>query len=170
MTDWKKIVGTVAPGIATALGGPLAGLAVQAMAGVLGCDPTPDACEKAILSASPTDLFKLKEAEMTFQVEMKRLDVDLERIASQDRESARNRQAQLKDHGPLILSIVITIGFFGVLIRILLSGMPAVGGEALLVLLGALGAGWTQVGNFYFGSSHGSATKTELLARSPALK
>ena len=36
MSDWKGIVGTVAPAIAAALGGPLAGLGVSALAGALG--------------------------------------------------------------------------------------------------------------------------------------
>jgi len=31
-TTWKGIVGTVAPALATALGGPLAGVAVRAIA------------------------------------------------------------------------------------------------------------------------------------------
>ena len=35
MIDWKKIVGSVAPVIATALGGPLAGVATKAVASIL---------------------------------------------------------------------------------------------------------------------------------------
>lgn len=171
MSDWRKIVGTVAPALATALGGPFAGIAVQAIGSALGIDKaTEESIAQKIAGCTPSDLLKIKEAENNFAIEIEKLQREKQRIDAEDRNSARNRQIQLKDRAPDILAVLITVGFFGVLAYLLKYGVPKEGGEALLVMLGALGAAWGAVVNYYFGSSSGSAQKTELLARAPAIK
>ena len=95
---------------------------------------------------------------------MKELDIDLERISSGDRDSARKMQMQTNDWIPRILALIITVGFFGILIWMLINGMPKNGTEALLMMLGALGTAWTGVVNFYYGSSAGSKAKTDAMA------
>lgn len=64
-----------------------------------------------------------------------------------------------------VLAVLITVGFFGTLASLIAYGKPAAGGDALLVMLGALGAAFTGVVSYFFGSSSGSAAKTELMAR-----
>ena len=83
---------------------------------------------------------------------------------SGDRDSARQMQRETKDWVPKLLAIVITVGFFGILVWMLVMGMPQTGTEALLMMLGALGTAWTGVVNFYYGSSAGSKAKNDLLA------
>ena len=52
MSNWKAIVGTVAPALATALGGPLAGVAVKAIADkVLGKPAATEADVAAAIEA-----------------------------------------------------------------------------------------------------------------------
>lgn len=163
---WKKLLSAVAPTIATALGGPLAGTAVAALAKAIG---KPDANEEEIAaivsSADPETLLKLKTAEQEFAAKMKELDIEWERVNAGDRASARQREIAVRDNVPKILATAVTAGFFGVLFWILKYGLPATGGEALLVLLGALGSGFGAVLNYYFGSSHGSAQKNTMLDR-----
>jgi hypothetical protein len=114
-------------------------------------------------SASPDQLAALKKIDADFKAHMKELDIDLERIAAGDRDSARQMQTATKDWVPKVLAVVITLGFFGILIWMLLNGMPKTGTEALLMMLGALGTAWTGVVNFYYGSSAGSKQKTDAL-------
>jgi len=61
------------------------------------------------------------------------------------------------------LAILIVFGFFGILIRIL-AKPDVIGHDALLMLTSTLGASFTGVVGYYFGSSQSSAAKTEILA------
>lgn len=161
--SWKETLATVAPGIATALGGPLAGMAVKIATDALGIEADPKKLEETILTGNPESLLKLKEAEQNYKLEVKRLQIDLEKIHGADRDSARKREIATKDKTPKILATVILVGFFSVLGIIAFVTIPVAAVQPLNILLGALTALTVQVGNYYFGSSAGSARKTELL-------
>jgi len=166
--DLSKIgglLGQVAPTVATALGGPLAGLAVKTLSeALLG---HPDANESdvsaALMSATPEQLQKLKETDATFKLKMKELDIDLEKISAGDRDSARNMQIRTNDWIPRAMAIMVTFGFFGILAWLLVRGVPPSGSETLIYMLGALGTAWTGIVQFYFGSSAGSKAKTDAM-------
>lgn len=162
----KSVIATVAPTVATALGGPLAGVATRAVAEkLLGNADAPTAdVEAAVAAATGADLVKLKELELAFKAEMENAGVELHRISAQDRISARNRQTELKDRTPAILGLSIIIGFFGVLAYLFRFGLPQEGSELLLIMVGSLGTMTTQVGNYFFGSSVGSKSKDDLIA------
>jgi membrane-bound ClpP family serine protease len=166
LKQFGPLLGQVAPTIATALGGPLAGVAVKTLSNALFGheEGTEEQISEAMASATPDQLAAIKKIDADFKVQMKSLDIDLERIAAGDRDSARQMQRETKDWVPKVLAIVITLGFFGILIWMLLNGMPQTGTEALLMMLGALGTAWTGVVNFYYGSSAGSKAKTDALA------
>jgi hypothetical protein len=163
-----SIVRTVAPTIASAVGGPLAGMAVRTISDALLGKPdgTEEELAQAALAATPEQLLALKKAEQDFIVQMRELDIDLERIGNQDRDSARNREIKLKDVTPKVLAAIITVGYFGVLFWMLNYGLPVNGGsEAMLVMLGTLGTAWGGIVAYYFGSSAGSRDKNETINR-----
>lgn len=163
--DWKGLVRTVAPGIATALGGPLAGLAVNALStSLLGRpDGTTDDVASAVATASPDLLMKIKQAELDFQARLVDAGVKLEEIASSDRDSARRRQENVRDWAPNILAMTVTLGFFGIIGFMSAVDLPSSNRDLLNVMLGALGAAWTSVISYFFGSSAGSLEKTRIL-------
>ena len=165
LKQFGPLLGQIAPTIATALGGPLAGIAVKTLSAVLlgHENGSQEDVSTAMANASPDQLATLKKIDADFKAHMKELDIDLERIAAGDRDSARQMQSATKDWVPKVLAVVITLGFFGILIWMLLNGMPKTGTEALLMMLGALGTAWTGVVNFYYGSSAGSKAKTDAL-------
>jgi len=168
MESLLNLVRTVAPSIASAVGGPLAGMATRAISeALLG---KPDGSEQelteAAARATPEQLLALKQAEQDFAVKMRELDIDLERIANEDRSSARNREVVTRDWTPRVLAGLVTGGYFGVLFYMLRNGLPQHGGsEAMLVMLGTLGTAWGGIMAYYFGSSAGSKAKDEAMRR-----
>lgn len=166
--EWKSVLGAVAPTAATLLGGPLAGLAVEAVGKALGMsDATAHKVKEALATGMLTgeQIAALKQAEMALSAKMKELDIDLERIHADDRNSARRREAEVKDRIPGILAVGVTCGFFGVLSYLLQHQLPESGRDALLVMLGALGGAWGSVVAYYFGSSSGSSAKNNLISQ-----
>lgn len=159
------LIKQVAPTIATALGGPLAGLATKTLSEALlgNSDGSPDEIAAALGSATPDQLARLREIDANFKVTMKKLDIDLAQIDAGDRDSARKREVETKDKTPMILAGVVCFGFFGTLIGLMLYGLPPKGQDALLIMLGALGSAFTAIVSYYFGSSSGSRQKDQII-------
>lgn len=170
--DWKALVKSIAPSIGTALGGPLGGIAGVALSKALGMpgDSVKDetALAAAVQGASPDQLLALKKADQDFAIQMEKLGFEnveaLEAIAAGDRASARDREIKTGDWTPKVLGLIITIGFFGLLVYLLRREPPAGSRDILNIMLGSLGSAWIGVVTYYFGSSAGSARKTELMS------
>lgn len=165
--SWRKMIGELAPTVATALGGPFAGAAVNAICDALGlpAGSGEDDIERAV-SKDPDSLVKLKKVEATFKAKMKELDVDLERVHAGDRDSARKREVALRDKIPGMLAFSVTFGFFATLYYVIRFGVAS-GVDSMLVgsLLGTLGTAWVSVVTYYFGSSSGSDKKNDILSK-----
>jgi hypothetical protein len=164
--DALGVLGAVAPTIATAFGGPLVGQAVTFVAKAMGLSPDASKAEvaEAIAKATPEQLLAIKKADNEFAAHMGDLGVELDRIAAGDRANARAMQIETKSVLPAVLAAAVVVGYFGVTFVLMKWGLPAEGGEALLILLGGLNLGFGAVLNFYFGSSAGSADKTRTIA------
>ena len=172
LKTFGPLIGSVAPTIASALGGPVAGMAVKAISGALfgHGEGTQDDIMAALANPTGDQLAALKKIDADFKVQMKSLDIDLERIAAGDRASARDMQRETKDWIPRALAVGVTFGFFGILFYMLIFGLPTTGNEAMLLMLGALQTAWTGVISFYFGSSSGSQKKDQMIYNSKPLE
>lgn len=166
--DWISTLKTLAPTVASALGGPLAGAAVTALGSVFGVsDATQDKIADVIRNGQMTgeQVAQIRALELQFQNDEKERGFRYSELEFQDTKSARDMQTQTKSRVPAILATVITTGFFGILIFLIMNTeyKPT---EPLLILLGSLSTGWTVVVGFYFGSSHGSQQKDAVIAAS----
>jgi hypothetical protein len=171
--DWKKIVGAVAPTLATALGGPLAGVAVKTIADkVLGNpDAGEDAVAEAMVAANPDTLLKLKQAEFDFKKAMEELEVERNKLAYEDRASAREREIKTGDNWtPRIIAAIVITGWFAVQWYLLQYLVPEENREIVIRGLGTLDLAVGMVLGYYFGSSAGSKQKNDLMARKDAEK
>jgi len=158
----------VAPTIATALGGPLAGLAVTAIAKVIGVDEkdVQNTIDSGKMSAD--QIAQLKLAEIEFQKQTQELGLNFEKLATDDRSSARAMQTQVKSIVPPILAFSVTVGFFGILFALMMGYTTK--SDELMIMLGSLGTAWTGIIGFYFGSSHSSQEKDKMLYNSTPMK
>lgn len=172
MTDFwdaaKGVLGAVAPLLATAVGGPLAGTAVSAICGALGLASTtaPEQVAAAVAGASPDQLIALRKADDDFKVQMQTLGVAAEQLVYADKSNARAREIAVRDHTPAVLAYALTLGYFGFLAVLLFHGSPPENQRALDMILGGLTTVWLGAMAYYFGNSHGSEAKDVLLANS----
>ena len=163
--DWLK---TLAPTVATALGGPLAGMAVSAIAKAIGCSPdeVQDVISSGKLTAEQVASIQLAELELKKQAQS--MNLDFAKLIAEDKQSARDMQIATKSWIPALLAVFVTIGFFGILLGLMTEHFKT--SDALMLMLGSLATAWTGVMAFYFGSSASSQAKTELLAKSEPAK
>ena len=168
--DWLK---TIAPLIGTALGGPLGGAAASFIADKLGIESKTIEAVTDVLNSgkmTPDQISAIKLAEIDFQKFLKDHDIKLEDIAAKDRDSARGMQRETRSHIPAILTILITVGYFGVLGWMLYDPEPVKKSGPLLLLLGALASSWGTAIAFWFGTTAGSGAKDRMLANSVPAK
>ena len=151
----------LAPTIATALLGPFAGLAVETISKVMGIDP--DKVKETIESGKLTSdqLVQLKQAEIELQKQAASLGLDFEKLAVDDRKSARDMQSTTRSYLPPVLAVLVTLGFFGILLSLMYGAVAKT--DEVMIMLGSLGTAWTGIIAFYFGSSAGSQAKDQLL-------
>ncbi|MGV6801346.1 MAG: hypothetical protein ACWA5L_05425 [bacterium] len=162
----QEVLRKTAPQLAQALGGPLAGAAMAAIANtIMGRSDEVDEqqLEQALSHAEPEILVKLRQTDARFAQIYYSAQQHAEQVAMQDRHSARERQIALKDQTPTLLGAGVIIGFFIVLAAMLIGYVPQGAETEFSILLGALSTMTAAVVNYYFGSSAGSREKTHLL-------
>lgn len=163
--DWLKTLRTVAPTIATAVGGPLAGMAMKMVSDAVGGDLNEDSLKDMVLAGNPETLLKLKQADQDFKVTMRELGIKEEQLSLDDRKSARDL-AKSNMTPQIILSAIYTSGYLAVLWQFVTGEViiPAQSQAAFSIILGVLTAAQTQILNFWFGSSSGSKVKTDYMS------
>ena len=173
MNELTALLSKAAPWLAAAAGGPvgIAGMAIKTLAETLGAtEGTVASVTSALIGATPEQVLALKAADQDFKLRMQELgfksEADMLRIAADDRADARKMATSTGSWMPSILACAVTVGFFGTLGYLLAYGKPDTGGDALMIMLGALGSAWAQVMNFFLGSTRESGRKNDLLAQS----
>jgi hypothetical protein len=67
----------------------------------------------------------------------------------------------------MILAAIVVIGFFALLTFFVFIAIPIENKEILNITVGALIGSFTTVVGYFFGSSAGSANKTDIMASKP---
>jgi hypothetical protein len=181
MSSWTSALGVVeslAPTIASCIGGPLAGGAVSALERVFGLTPAPTATTDdrtaavaaAIEGATPEQLAAIRKADQDYDLAMKAAGFkDIETLAAlkvQDVVSARTMQTTDKSWTPPLLTLVITVGFFTLLGMLFFVQVPDANKPVIYSCLGTLGTVWLVACHFWFGSTSDTAQVNNLLASS----
>lgn len=163
--DWLK---TIAPMIGTALGGPLGGAAAAFLADKLGIEEkTVEAVSEVLQSGrmTPEQIANVKLAEIEFQKFLKDHDIKLEQVHAEDRADARKMAVATNSPVPAVLSLLVTAGYFGVLVGMMTDVLNVRDSQALLIMLGSLGTAWGMVMAFWFGTTKSSSEKNHIIAQ-----
>jgi len=168
--DWKQLGKTVAkaaPLLGSALG-PGGAAVGGIIASVFGTKNEPDAIAEAVAS-NPDAAIKLREIENAHAVKLADIALEGERVRLADVANARDREVELARIGSKgqyaghVVALVVTVGFFVILGFLLATPRGADPGQAMLLLLGSLGAGFMTVIQYYLGSSKSSSEKTAMI-------
>lgn len=177
--DWKAIVRMVAPAVASVFGTPLAGLGVKALVDAIlpSGDPQPTDPESylqdAIAKANPEVMLKIKQADQQFTLDMRKLDIDLERVGNEDRDRASKMATADSEHVAAKLTyfvvgaFTVTAAFVGILAVTRPAEEPSAYVAGLIgTIVGAIVAYMTQAMNFHMGKNTGSERTKEMLFKS----
>ena len=168
--DWTTVLKSIAPTVATALLGPLGGVAVSALGNVLGVsEATQDKIADVIKSAgmTPEQITAIKQLELEYQNTEKERGFKYAELSFQDRDSARKANVAGGTQRPLfwlsLFLLCVTIGSEAI---VLFHGYPPATSELVVGrVLGLMDAVAMLVLSYWYGTTNGSAQKSELLAQ-----
>ncbi len=177
--DWKAIVASVAPGLATALGGPLAGgvvavLADKLLGGSTGDSVADEAKLASVLSGGLTPELRaqvlqaeqaLKLAVIQAGLEERRIEADKDKAAQLGVQDARARDLGMSQAGRYnwradVLAFLAVGGLVACVYFIARdAGLPERAVNAIMFVAGVLASAVRDVYGFEFGSSRSSRDK-----------
>lgn len=173
MNDLLK---SLAPTIASALLGPLGGIAVSALGGILGVsDATTEKVAKVFQDGklTPEQLTAIKELELKYQNDEKERDFKYADLAYKDRDSARKWNTEGGIQGRMFfLSCLLLAITLGCEIAVMFYGYPDDKIPEMVVgrILGLMDAVCMLVLSYHYGTTQGSMQKSNLLAQSGPAK
>ena len=158
----------LAPTIASALLGPLGGVAVAGLGKIFGID---NATQKDIAAQfeagklTPEQIGEIKLLELKLQDDEKERGFRYAELEFKDRDSARDMQKVTQSAVPAVLTYLLTFGFFGIL-GAMFHYPDVKDSPPLMIMLGSLGTAWTGACAFWFGTTRSSQNKDVMLANS----
>ena len=151
MNDLLGLLKGIAPTLATAVAGPLGGMAITALASKFGVADSVESVAKAI-AGDPQAAQKIAEVELEYA-----------KLDAADRDSARKNEAALatSENTPLlnksvtpILAMVVVIAWGFIQYHLLTHIVPTEMREIIIRVLGTLDGALVMVLSYYFGASH----------------
>ena len=166
----KSFLGGMAPTIASALLGPLGGVAVAGLTKILGIDGgTVADVTKAIADGrvTPEQVAEIRKLELQFQQDEKERGFRYAELEFKDRDSARKYNTEGGIQGPMFwLSVTLLVLTLGTEIYILFNGYPNTLPDIIVGrILGLLDGVALLVLGYHYGTTSGSLVKSNLLAQ-----
>ena len=151
MNELFGLLKGIAPTLATAVAGPLGGMAVSALATKFGVADSVESVAKAI-AGDPQAAQKIAEVELEYA-----------KLDAADRDSARKNEVALatNENTPLlnksvtpVLAIVVVVAWGLIQYHLLTHVVPNEMREIIIRVLGTLDGALVMVLSYYFGASH----------------
>lgn len=163
----KELIGAVAPALASALGGPLAGTAVRVLSEkFLGKpDGAEDEVVAALAVATPEQIVELRRIDAEFRKTLVDAGIKLEELEVRDREGARAMFTATRDPTVTWISLLV-LGVWGsVQYALFTAQIPEANADMVVRMLGTLDAALMAVLWFWVGSTKKSGEKTEAILK-----
>lgn len=164
--DWKALIGKAAPGIATLLGGPFAGVAVTALCGVFDIDAQAADVESqlanAIKAMTPDQVIQMKKVDNELTAKFKEADVEIFTEEVSDRKSARDAHKDSWVPAALTLLLVILCGIL--VYFVCKASIPEENKVVMGTIVGYSFGQLNQATQYWFGSTFGSQKKTDMMS------
>ena len=170
MSKLLKILGAVAPTVASALGGPMAGLATHTLGKVLLGKDTASEEEISnfiLANQNPEILAKLRLADhelkklaQEHELRFEEIAFERDRMHVDDRISARAMAKVTRAVAQGWITGLVLIAMIAMTVALFIFDIPEDNRSVVYIIIGALAGSMTQVMNFWFGSSAGSKEKT----------
>ena len=161
----RQVLDTVAPVLATAVGGPFGAMAATIIQSALGTDDEA-IIEQKLANATPETLLALRQANQQFEVQMRELGIREDQLYLEDTANAR-LMARETGNTP---QVYLTGGFLAIY-AFLVAAFFVLDFELndwqrgqLGILIGVITAAVGQIINFWFGTSKSSKVKDGVLA------
>ena len=173
--NWREIAKEYAPALALAVAPPFGAIAAGAVK--IALELTEDATEAQVATAmkraTPEQIASLRQAEMDFLIKREEYALAQSKIDADDRASARDREAKLaaagvKDSTTRNLAYLIVCSGLA-MAAAMMAGLSKIDSVVAGTVLGYVMSEMKQVSAYYFGSSSGSARKTELIGNTKTL-
>lgn len=172
--NWLDTLKSIAPTVATALGGPLAGAAVSALGSILG---VPDATQATIANLfkdgqlTADNLAEIRKLELDYQNQEKERGFKFAELEFKDRDSARSMAVSTHSVTPSILTWIIVALTLAAEAALLFNQVPP-GADPIIIgrVLGTMDSALVMVLSFWFGSNSSSQQKTAMLAAANPIK
>jgi len=161
MNELLGLLKGLAPAVATAVGGPLGGLAISAIADKFGVSDSVEAVAKAI-AGDPQAAQKLAELDLR-QFELENADRD---SARHMQETALNQEDKFAKHFIYWFAWFWSVGSMAYFFAITFGQVPASGKDFGNIILGfLLGTAVATIISFFYGSSKSSKDKTDTMTK-----
>jgi hypothetical protein len=162
--EWLDKLKEYAPGIATAIltgGATLPQLALKAVSDAVGKDiSTEDDLASYVTSASPEAMVKIKQANNSFKIRMRELDIELETAELKDIANAReNHKHSLM---PAVICCALTLMVAAAGYCLFTIDIPVENKEIAYLLFGTLLAKWGDSIAYWVGTTRSSANKDKV--------
>jgi len=155
----KDVAPTVAGGAATVLSGgnPALGALVSSIVGKVVGKSNPD------LEEASQEILGDPNKVMEFRSRMR--DAEIKELEVRTRDVQDARGLLKTSRGPIAISVLVVLTFSILLYLVMFVAIPAGSQAVAYLLMGSLGAGFTQVLNFWLGTSVGSKEKDSTINR-----
>lgn len=154
---------------------PGGNIATTALGTILNLKPgaTLDDAGMALMTATPEQRASLQAEDDRHKEVMAQMGftsaADFEKIAADDRASARDREKVVRDYTPEI-GFYIMVTIFGTALGVLSHYQIPPDNKALVFsAMGTLGTLLVGASNYFYGTTRGSENKTALLAKAPPI-